>query len=170
MERRLTNLVEVSNGLIVDRVNRSDDVNAEIDDLNNESIDLAKEVNEADNNTDLVDMKKSVYPYLGFSYNNYRGVGLEVGVTLGSMIKKKNDMGHNLSSDFSFGTQNGLGMSMSGASFGEVMSGNDEITSSGTYHKGAGFSMNSRNGLTSIGFTREKNHRNLNRVRWKYQV
>jgi len=154
--KRVNQLIRGLNGRIVDRANRSDDVNAEIDNLNNESVDLAREVNEAEDNTDVTDMKKSIYPYLGFTYNNYRGVGLEVGVTLGSMIKKKNDMGHNLSSDFSFGTQNGLGMSMSGASFGQVMSGLDNMTSHGTYQKGGGFSMNSREGLTSIGFTREK--------------
>lgn len=112
---------------------------------------------ETDDGDALVDMKKSFYPFVGFSYNNYRGVGLEVGVTLGSMIERKNGMGHDLSSDLSFGTQNGLGITMSGASASEIMKETDYSTIKGTRSIGGGFTYNSRSGLSSVSFNKEKN-------------
>lgn len=137
--------------------------------LKRETDDLNKERNELEaleDKEENLDMEKSVSPFIGFSYNNYKGVGLEVGVTLGSMIQKKNDagLGHNASLDLSFGTQNGIGVNMSGAGMASQFWRVQKTERYGIKGFGGGLSYNSREGVTSVGFNRQKTGYALNSV------
>ena len=117
----------------------------------------AVEAGEAlENDYDWADKKKMFYPYMGYSYNNYRGSGLEMGVDIGAMVRSKNDKGSSGSFDFSYGTQNGFGLTMSASSFSAISKEIDCQATRGSKTTNGSISLNSRNGLTAIGFDHER--------------